>query len=339
MKNTLTIAIPTYNRANRLDKALQDLLLQILGLGSRIDLVSVLVSNNGSSDSTQLVMNKHEKIFRHRGVRFSQHHFNVNHGFDQNVLKCYESCGDEYVWFLSDDDNVIDNAISEILDDISRWQPQALYYNFGQPPFTESNPYLDATVFFQELSTENIGCLKKIIDWPKLTSIVLKASPDLSPEIQKLDLGFMHVAIFLDRAIKYGSVLFSRTFVARPDPDYRDHINFPPFIANNLQDTLHIVLGVNDRSELMAILGLKRIDPLISSLLYLGAAYRGKMTIPDALRQFLFKTIRSQLTWQGLRQRHKGQVLISIGKFTVSYLYHLYYSLLLVIRAAGRSRS
>lgn len=323
MNSTLAIAIPTYNRAKRLDKSLTDLLLHIRALGDRRDLVSVFVSNNGSSDHTESVIRTHEKEFLKLNIGFSHHHFNENQGFDQNVLKCYEGCNSQYVWFLSDDDNILENAISVILDDINCWQPHVLYYNFDQTPYSPANPYITATEFFDRLSEENFGCLKKVINWPKLTSIVLKSSPNIALELKGLDLGFMHVALFLDQAIKCGRLLFSPRFVARPDIDYMDNIDFPPFIKNSLQESLFIVLSGNDRMDFMPALGVEREDPLVSSMMYLGAGYRGRFKIPDHLRESLLATIRNELTYQGLRQRNKSQLFLSLLKFSVSYGYHL----------------
>ncbi len=60
--------------------------------------------------------------------------FNENVGFDLNVLNCYNNCSSDYIWFLSDDDNIIDGVINTILTDIKNLSPNILFYNFDQFP-------------------------------------------------------------------------------------------------------------------------------------------------------------------------------------------------------------
>ena len=150
VKPLLTIAIPTYNRADRLERSLSDLLCQIIQ-SNCLQLVSVLISNNGSADTTDEVIDKYKNIFKKNKIYFHSFSFSENQGFDLNVLNCYENCNSEYIWFLSDDDNVIDGAIDSIINDLQRHAPSVLYYNFEQEPYNIDNPYIKDKLTILEL--------------------------------------------------------------------------------------------------------------------------------------------------------------------------------------------
>ncbi len=71
----LTIAIPTFNRSTRFEKALNDLLSQITKSGKG-KYISVVVSDNGSTDNTSEIADKQRKIFSNNNIPFSINVFN-----------------------------------------------------------------------------------------------------------------------------------------------------------------------------------------------------------------------------------------------------------------------
>lgn len=95
-RKRLDIAIPTYNRADFLDRNLDRLRREIATyrLSSR---VSILVSDNGSDDDTGTVLERHSA-----GVRAL--HQGRNIGLEANVLAVLGEAREEYVLFLGDDD-------------------------------------------------------------------------------------------------------------------------------------------------------------------------------------------------------------------------------------------
>lgn len=101
MEKILTIAIPTYNRAALLDRALNSIFSQY---DERID---VVVSDNASTDETSEVVKKYNNL------RFFSNKENL--GYDKNFIKCYEYANGKYVLLLGSDDVVLDGAISHIL--------------------------------------------------------------------------------------------------------------------------------------------------------------------------------------------------------------------------------
>lgn len=325
MSTKLCIAIPTYNRAFRLRKALIDILKQIDSSVQNKKDVSVFVSNNGSSDNTENVLQEIENTYSEYLIKFNWISAKFNQGFDLNILTCYENNCGEYVMFASDDDNIRDGVIPEVLKDIAHYKPNVLYYNFDQYPWTLETPYLNKTVFFDNFDFENLESLKKIAKWPKLTGIILRSglSHEVSQSLKDVKLGFMHVALAFEIGISQGRILHSSNFIGRPDPDYLDHIDFPPFVSNGLYETLWLLLSEKQMINLFPSFELRQVDPLTSSLNYLGGYYRGKTKISPELKQLLFKTIKDEMLYIKMNQDNIGLILKAIIKFMVSYIYHL----------------
>jgi len=238
----LSIVIPTYNRSKRLDKALADLLVEIrVCSATNKKNISVYVSNNGSTDDTVDVISKWEKEFSGDGVLISFNSFSSNLGFDANVLACYAGCDGDYCWFLSDDDNICASAIDMIFEDIYKYSPSVIYYNFDQKPYDKESPYICIEEYYGYVDEYNLNAVKKIIDWPKLSAVVVKRCAS-GYKVLQADSGFAHAMLALQCALLEGGVLHSPKFIAYPDDDYMDHIDFAPWIGNNVAAHLRSVL-------------------------------------------------------------------------------------------------
>lgn len=114
----LTIAIPTFNRPDRIRNTVSRLLPQ---LNSQ---VKVLVLDNCSPVNVKEylqqqigsdVLNKVE-VIRHR----------VNIGGDANFQRCFELCDTPYIWMLGDDDMVREDAVALILEELNNFKNQDL---------------------------------------------------------------------------------------------------------------------------------------------------------------------------------------------------------------------
>jgi len=109
----LTIAIPTYNRAAYLERQLSRLKRQ------NDDRIEILVSDNGSDDNTAEVVSRYCKDMNN--LFYSRNTENI--GFDQNIMKLYFLARSKYIWFLSDDDPILEGAVCNILRFIDAHQP------------------------------------------------------------------------------------------------------------------------------------------------------------------------------------------------------------------------
>jgi len=99
----LTVAIPTFNRAAKLQKQLERVLSQVTPE------VQVSVYDNASPDETREIVEK----FNHPNLSYSRSQNNT--GGHHNFFRCYEGCQTEWLWILSDDDPITETAIADLL--------------------------------------------------------------------------------------------------------------------------------------------------------------------------------------------------------------------------------
>lgn len=120
----LTIAIPTWNRAVKLQTALDILLPQIIEFKDDIEFI---ISDNASNDNTteivSIIKNKHSDF---ACVYYKQHE---NTGFFGNFHKCYELGTGKYFWLLSDDDYIFEGVIEQIINILRNNEVGAIFLN------------------------------------------------------------------------------------------------------------------------------------------------------------------------------------------------------------------
>jgi abequosyltransferase len=107
-KILLTIAIPTYNRAQYLEKCLMQIINQLDGIDA--DLLEILVSDNHSSDETELMVK--EYLNRYPNLRYMKNSKNI--GPDRNISQCFLESRGKYVLILGDDDIISDDYLKVI---------------------------------------------------------------------------------------------------------------------------------------------------------------------------------------------------------------------------------
>ena len=105
----LSICIPTYNRAQKLEKLLNTVLPQV---NEFKDSIEVCISNNGSTDNTKTVVKQADA--KYPGIiRYSENLSNV--GFDRNLLKVTDLATGHFVWLFGDDDSIVENGVQVVL--------------------------------------------------------------------------------------------------------------------------------------------------------------------------------------------------------------------------------
>lgn len=118
----LTICIPTYNRAQHVQKLLVYLTGTILPLGN--DDIEVIVVNNCSKDDTKKILDE----VRHPAFRI-YHRENFLKTAEENIIHSLEYCRGEYVWFLGDDDVPVQATFKACLEKLR--SNSADYYLFN----------------------------------------------------------------------------------------------------------------------------------------------------------------------------------------------------------------
>ena len=101
-----TIAIPTYNRREKLEKMLKELVNQIK---DEYD-IEVLISDNCSTDGTNELCEIYEKKYNY----IKYHRFDHNTGFDGNFHYLFSNANSTYVQIMSDDDMYLNGAVPYI---------------------------------------------------------------------------------------------------------------------------------------------------------------------------------------------------------------------------------
>ena len=105
----LSIAIPTYNRADCLKRLLNNIVPQALEFKDKVE---ICVSNNSSTDNTrEIVLNFKEKC--PDLIKYNENEKNL--GFDRNLLKVVNMAEGEFVWTFSDDDLIVKNGLKEVI--------------------------------------------------------------------------------------------------------------------------------------------------------------------------------------------------------------------------------
>jgi len=109
----LTIAIPTYNRSDKLNKHLVNI-NTILFNYERSNFIELLISDNCSTDETYEICKKHDAIDKNYTFTYLKNESNV--GSERNFIEAILKSSGKYVWLMGDDDTICDNSIEYIVN-------------------------------------------------------------------------------------------------------------------------------------------------------------------------------------------------------------------------------
>lgn len=109
-KVLLSIAIPTYNRADFLNELLSNIITQAKPFQ---ELIEICISNNGSSDNTKEIIFRYKNIYK-GAINYNENKTNL--GYDRNFNKVIEMANGKFVWLLCDDDNVVAGGLGKVID-------------------------------------------------------------------------------------------------------------------------------------------------------------------------------------------------------------------------------
>ncbi len=109
VQKLVSISVPTYNRAEDLDRCLGSILSQVAGLE---DFVEVYVSNNASTDNTREIIKK----YLDQGYPLIALENPTNLGHDGNLESLYEKANTPYFWLFGDDDCLMPGMLKPIVD-------------------------------------------------------------------------------------------------------------------------------------------------------------------------------------------------------------------------------
>ena len=123
MNKLLTIAIPTFNRAELLNKQLTWLAQALRGFEAECE---IFVSDNCSTDHTQEIIKKWQELLG--AVTFRSSRNIVNLGVMANIACCLKSASSKYVWTIGDDDPIQERTLGYVLTILKRYPDLTLMY-------------------------------------------------------------------------------------------------------------------------------------------------------------------------------------------------------------------
>ena len=335
-KQKLTVFIPTFNRGIRLAKNIEKVLGEISKCGHREN-ISLLVTDNCSTDKTYEICSQFDALAKEEGITYRYFRNTHNMGLSRNIVAGLDKIENGFVLLLSDDDELYEGALTKVLSDIENFKPNAAIYNFNQDPYGTSSPLHK----IQEYSANSIDLkkLNSLLNWPKFTGIVVNT------EVLELDSDefrtmvtdskyYPHVALVLFCYLKSNGLLKSNFFLAGPDADYREHVNFPWYVgAHLLHDIKFLWQPLKNQNPAFDKLGedLPKMDVLDLSVNQLILFYQGKTRITRSVKTTLWLNVTRFLSLRktnvdGLRfDRQSWRTIIQIRYLVIlSFLSNLY---------------
>lgn len=170
MKQTsklLTIAIPTYNRSQKLVRLLSIIINEINSyeLNKYID---ILISDNSENALTKDAISE----FSHQEINLDYYKQPQNIGADKNIFFLYEKCITNYIWFISDDDFPLEGSLKKILSALVENKPEVLLFSFIQPPGSKNRQFNYSDKL--HIIENPISMIDSLLVFPKLSIYVIK---------------------------------------------------------------------------------------------------------------------------------------------------------------------
>lgn len=139
----LTICLPTYNRAEFIKNQLEFFEEEIKTDLSILNSVRFIVGNNASTDNTSEILNDlHEK---NPFFELIENHENL--GLVGNIINLLNQSFSEYVWFVSDDDDLKKGIVNKVLRIIGKYKNlEFIFLNYlinNEKGYNGDNGYIE----------------------------------------------------------------------------------------------------------------------------------------------------------------------------------------------------
>jgi glycosyltransferase involved in cell wall biosynthesis len=123
----LTIAIPTFNRSNKIKKLYEDFLSKVI---VELEDVEIIICDNSDFEHSEI----NKATFIKSNIRYIANETNI--GYPNNLIRCLSEATGEFVWIVSDDDDIEFDAFCRMTHwlkrkDLSNFNAIMLpFYNF-----------------------------------------------------------------------------------------------------------------------------------------------------------------------------------------------------------------
>ena len=333
----LTIAIPTFNRYTDLRISLGAIKKQLSNLDFKIaSLINIHVQVNASNDNSFYYLSNSSisNEIKNTGALFTYEINSENYGFDKNVSLCIENCLSEYIWIISDDDTLYEDAINKVLlilkDNISM-----INLLFEQIPFYSKDKPLRRDCYYENYSSDK--SLSSILRFPKLSVFIYKT--EIAKKLLPLldyNSYFIHLELALRIALNPNyNCFYSSLFIGEDNCFYTSKTNdYSPYIFNNIFIIIKRLSKDFERDDLMSIL--KKIipsfvDPVITTLKLLifknlNMHNIKKSTLDDSKRR-----LSSQIYF--LKYINLPRIILYFFGFLLSYIISILFKFIYLIKS------
>ena len=207
MSKLLTISIPTYNRAQALDRQLMWLATEILGYESDCE---IIISDNCSTDKTAEILEKWRSVLASR-ISFTYHSNEENIGEVGNIVSCLRKATGKFVWSLGDDDSVQNGTVGYLLSKIKEHSDLSVILLNGCGRDTETNKA--ATERFFDSTTDRPST-NSVSEFEHFLRTSIGAVPVISPAVYRTKLLKKAFLAWPDSAKNLASHTFWMAFCA-----------------------------------------------------------------------------------------------------------------------------
>ena len=144
----LSVAIPSYNRPAELAEALQTIAPQCS------DCIEIVISEDRSPRRNEIRFVVEDFSARHPLINIRYYENEENLGYDGNLRALVERCLGEYVFFMGDDDRVVDGGLSAVLNAVAHENVGVVLrawrsYDGSSGEVLESHHYFSGDRFFK----------------------------------------------------------------------------------------------------------------------------------------------------------------------------------------------
>jgi glycosyltransferase involved in cell wall biosynthesis len=253
----LSIIIPTYSRSKLLNATLNSLLPQLVNVN--LKLIEIIISDNCSFDDTEHVVSVFKNNNPCLNIRYNKNSMNL--GFDKNCMKGASLSKGKFIWFMSDDDELKEDAINILIENLKKYSEVGfVFLNYtlktpgweeGSPLFLTHNQVVDCNNLMK-LTKYQFSCITSCVfnrikfndldlnkflntHWVHVYIVKLIASTGMSLIISK------PIFVFKRPSLKESRMSANRNKLIKRDFFIDAHINFIKFLASfDLPYTLEI---------------------------------------------------------------------------------------------------
>lgn len=209
-KPLISICIPTFNRANILEKTLYNL------IKIKSNKIEFVINDNGSTDNTKEIV---EKIKDNR-IKYFKNKSNL--GFDANILKVIQKSRGIYIFLLSDEDKIETRTFYWILKTLESSDISLLYGSI----ITKKKDKLEKYYTYEDKLLKR-GPHTAYYLWfqhPYMSGIILRRS-DLNLDYMKKFVGSCYIHQFLSiLAVLNGNVRLTSNVITYNNEIGKKHI-------------------------------------------------------------------------------------------------------------------